>query len=76
MAAGKENTGREAKAVKRTVSSRRTSGKAIAKETVITAPAEAVTKAIVYQKSAQILERDAEPNEQFALGDAMPIYYL
>lgn len=31
---------------------------------------------IVYQSSAQVLERAALPNESFGLGDAMPIYYL
>lgn len=31
---------------------------------------------IVYQKSSGMLERAAEPNEQFGLGDAMPVYYF
>lgn len=43
---------------------------------VIAKPEAAVMERIVYQKSAQILERAAEPNERFGLGDAMPIYYL
>lgn len=32
--------------------------------------------AIVYQKSSGMLERAAEPNERFGLGDAMPVYYF
>lgn len=31
---------------------------------------------IVYQKSSGMLERPARPNEQFGLGDAMPVYYF
>ena len=31
---------------------------------------------IVYQKSSGMLERAAEPNERFGLGDAMPVYYF
>lgn len=31
---------------------------------------------IVYQKSNGMLERAAEPNERFGLGDAMPVYYF
>lgn len=31
---------------------------------------------ITYQKSAGMLERAAEPNERFGVGDAMPFYYF
>lgn len=31
---------------------------------------------ITYQKSSGMLERNAEPNEKFGLGDAMPVYYF
>lgn len=42
----------------------------------IAAPTEAVLQQIVYQKSDGMLERDANPNEIFGLGDAMPVYYF
>lgn len=35
-----------------------------------------INEQIVYQKSSGMLERSAEPNEQFGLGDAMPVYYF
>lgn len=35
-----------------------------------------VQEQIAYQKSSGILERAAEPNERFGLGDAMPVYYF
>lgn len=31
---------------------------------------------VEYQKCSQMLERAAEPNEKFYIGDAMPIYYF
>jgi hypothetical protein len=43
---------------------------------VIAAPSEDVLKKVVYQKSAQVLDRDAKPGETFGLGDSMPIYFL
>lgn len=43
---------------------------------VIAAPTEEVMEKIVYQPSSGMLERDAKPNENFGLGDAMPIYYF
>ncbi len=42
----------------------------------IAAPDEKVLEKIVYQKSSGMLERDAEPNEKFGLGDEMPVYYF
>lgn len=49
--------------------------KRVAAET-IAAPTEEVMEKIVYQKNNGMLERDAEPNEVFGLGDAMPVYYF
>ena len=31
---------------------------------------------VIYQTSAQVLERAAMPNERFSIGDDMPVYYL
>ena len=41
---------------------------------VIAATSEQVMKQIVYQKSAQVLDREPEVNETFGIGEAMPIY--
>lgn len=43
---------------------------------VIAAPTEEVMEKIVYQTSDGMLDRDAKPNENFGLGDAMPVYYF
>ncbi|MBQ7584573.1 MAG: hypothetical protein IJT24_08170 [Lachnospiraceae bacterium] len=45
-------------------------------KSVIAAPDKEVIKKIVYQPSAQILTREADPSETFGVGDDMPIYYL
>ena len=42
---------------------------------VIEATSEQVLKQIVYQKSSQVLDREAEKNETFGVGEAMPIYF-
>ena len=42
----------------------------------IAAPKKEVLERVVYQKNSGILDRAAEPNEIFGLGDAMPVYYL
>lgn len=42
----------------------------------IAAPDGKVLQEIVYQPSSGMLDRDAEPNERFGLGDAMPVYYF
>ena len=42
----------------------------------IAAPTAAVMQQVVYQTSNGMLERDANPNETFGLGDAMPVYYF
>lgn len=41
---------------------------------VVAAASEQVMKQIVYQKSAQVLDREPEVNETFGIGEAMPIY--
>lgn len=50
--------------------------KPVAAAEAIAAPAEEVMERIVYQTSSGMLGRDAEPNESFGLGDAMPVYYF
>lgn len=50
--------------------------KPVAAAEAIAAPTEEVMEKIVYQTSSGMLERDAEPNESFGLGDAMPVYYF
>lgn len=50
--------------------------KAAPAKAVIAAPDKEVVKQIVYQPSAQILTRDVDASETFAIGDDMPIYYL
>ena len=42
---------------------------------VIEATSEQVLKQIIYQKSSQVLDREAEKNETFGVGEAMPIYF-
>ena len=86
MAVGKGSMERAAKtagtAKKTSTSTKKTSGKTVAAtETVaaaemIVAPTEAVMQQVVYQTSSGMLERDANPNEIFGLGDAMPVYYF
>lgn len=48
----------------------------VKKTAVITGTSKQVMDKIVYQPSSQLLERDAEPNESFYIGDDMPIYYF
>lgn len=47
-----------------------------AKSSSGTVSKEEVSKQIVYEKNSGMLERDAEPNERFGVGDAMPLYYF
>ena len=81
MAVGKGSVERAAKA-KAAEKKPGTTAKAVkAAETVtaaktVAAPDEKVLQQIVYQSSSGMLERDAEPNERFGLGDAMPVYYF
>lgn len=44
--------------------------------TTIPAPGPEVMEKILYQNSAEMLYRDAEPNERFEIGDSMPVYYF
>lgn len=80
MAVGKGSMARAAKtagtAKKTSASTKKPSGKAVAAAETIAAPTEAVMQQVVYQTSSGILERDANPNEIFGLGDAMPVYYF
>lgn len=47
-----------------------------AKPSADTVSKEEVSKQIVYEKNQGMLDRDAEPNERFGVGDAMPVYYF
>ena len=53
-----------------------TAGQTVKKSAVVTNVSEDVSGMIEYETISQILERDAENGEIFAIGDAMPIYYL
>ncbi|MBQ7260981.1 MAG: hypothetical protein IJR19_06445 [Lachnospiraceae bacterium] len=87
MAVGKGSMERAAKAAAEkkagTAAEKKTSSRALKKTaaaetgaSVIAAPSNEVMGQIVYQKSSGMLERAAEPNERFGLGDAMPVYYF
>ena len=43
---------------------------------VLEVTSEQVMKQIVYQKSSQVLDREAKTNETFGVGEAMPIYFF
>ena len=80
-AAGAEEPGKASKAAGAETASRVDPVPAKA-DTVVTAaetiaaPKKEVLERVVYQKNSGILDRAAEPNEIFGLGDAMPVYYL
>lgn len=81
MAVGKGSVERAAKAKaaeKKTGTAAKTSKTAetVTAAKTIAAPDGKVLQEIVYQSSSGILDRDAEPNERFGLGDAMPVYYF
>ena len=85
MAVGKGSVERAAKvkaAEKKTAEKKTETAKAVKTPETVTAadivasPDEQVLGQIVYQSSSGMLERDAEPNEIFGLGDAMPVYYF
>ena len=68
---------------KKTTTKKATSKKAVSEEkqevtvaasSVVAATSEQVMNQIVYQKSAQVLDREPEANETFGIGEAMPIY--
>lgn len=85
MTVGKGSVARAAKAapasqketVKRASAVHKTAESAVSAKTVeITAPADEVMARIIYETNKGMLERDAEPNENFSVGDSMPIYYF
>lgn len=77
MAVGKGSMERAAKTAPAKKAAKTTAKtKSAAAAETIAAPTEEVMEKIVYQKSGGMLERDAEPNEVFGLGDAMPVYYF
>ena len=80
QAVAAKTTGKTGVAKKSAVSLKKTSGKTpktpLAAAETIAAPTEAVMQQVVYQTSSGMLERDANPNEIFGLGDAMPVYYF
>ncbi|MCM1174508.1 MAG: hypothetical protein NC341_05585 [Blautia sp.] len=84
MAVGEGSMERAAKAAgakkaapkKKTASVEKTPVEAVAAAEVIAAPSKEVLGQIVYQKSSGMLERNAEANEIFGLGDEMPVYYF
>lgn len=47
-----------------------------AKKSVVAAPSKEVVEKIIYQSSQGVLDRDAMVNEQFGIGDSMPVYFL
>ncbi len=77
MAVGKGSMERAAKAAteKNGTDARKTKSSVKSAE-VIAAPKEEVFDKVVYQSSAGMLDRDAEPNERFSVGDPMPVYYF
>ena len=50
--------------------------KAAVNSSVIASPKEEVVEKVIYQKSSGMLDRAAEPNERFGVGDPMPVYYF
>ena len=50
--------------------------KAASAKAVIASPDKKVMQQIVYEPCAQILTREVDASETFAIGDDMPIYYL
>lgn len=80
MAVGKGSMERAAKAApaKKTAGGavKAKAAKSVAAAKTVTAPDKEVINQIVYQPSSGMLSRDAEPNEKFGLGDAMPVYYF
>ncbi|MCR4657849.1 MAG: hypothetical protein K5770_16745 [Lachnospiraceae bacterium] len=76
MAVGKGSMERAAKAAGKKPAASEKGSKAVVSENVIVAPDEEVVEKVVYQKSSGMLERAAEPNERFGIGDPMPVYYF
>ncbi len=87
MAVGKGSMERAAKAAEKKTTAKASAAKTVkaaasgteqkvTESSVIAAPSEEVYEKIVYQTSSGMLERAAEPNEKFGLGDDMPVYYF
>lgn len=80
MAVGKGSMERAAKAAGKKPGAKtaasESGSKAVVSETVIAAPDEEVVEKVVYQKSSGMLDRAAEANERFSVGDPMPVYYF
>ncbi len=77
MAVGKGSMERAAKTAEKTKKApAKKTARPKAEAAMIAAPTEEVMEKIVYQTSDGMLERDAKPNERFAVGDAMPVYYF
>ena len=86
MAVGKGSMERAAKAAGTDTSAKKPADKAVGNKVVVSGKTIANSKAaapgkeadgqIIYQKSSGMLERAAEPNARFGLGDAMPVYYF
>ena len=80
---GKQGDVKEVKlkkeAPKKTTKSVKSTAKTAVKQTdtkaSVLTPSNQVMEQIVYQKSAQVLDRDAKDNETFGVGDAMPVYF-
>ncbi|MCR5789719.1 MAG: hypothetical protein K6G83_07510 [Lachnospiraceae bacterium] len=76
MAVGKGSMQRAAKAAEKKTVAGRTVKKAPAKSVSAVTADDPAEGAIVYEENAGMLTRAAEPNERFAIGDAMPVYYF
>lgn len=70
------NNDLEKKATEKKASARKTTAKKAAVKKVELSPVKELMDEIVYQESSQVLNRDAEMNETFGIGDSIPIYYL
>lgn len=75
MAVGKGSMERASKAVKKE-SEKEHVVPGVEKKTVVAAMSEQVVKQVESQKNSQILDREADKNECFGIGDAMPIYFF
>lgn len=78
--AGEETAKKTTETKKASGAKRGTGTKKAAKKTatahVVAAPSPEVLDKIIYQESSQVLNRDAEPNERFGVGESMPIYFF
>lgn len=73
MAVGKGSMERASKAVKKeSVKEHVVPG--VEKKTIVAGMSKQVMEQVETQKNSQILDREADKNENFGIGDAMPIY--